>query len=142
MRNIVFRQALAIPYRVCHGRLEICLVTSLRKRRWCFPKGYVEPGETETQAALKEAWEEAGLTGKIVGESLGTYDDKKLGTTRRITCYTMLVARSRRTWKESDLRERCWLPAGEALEMLSRAKQRDILAVALQRLVRRLARAG
>ncbi|MGC3968322.1 MAG: NUDIX hydrolase [Pirellulales bacterium] len=142
MRNIIFRQSLAIPYRVYQGRLEICLITSLRKRRWCFPKGYVEPGETDTEAALKEAWEEAGLTGRIVGESLGSYDDKKLGTVRRITCYTMQVARSRREWNESSLRRRCWLPAAEALELVDRAKQRAILAVAIQRLVRRVARAA
>lgn len=137
-----FHQALAIPYRVSHGRLEICLVTSLRKRQWVFPKGYIEPGETESEAALKEAWEEAGLCGRIVGDSLGFYERKKFGMKRRIVCFSMLVVQSRRVWKEAAWRERRWLPAEEALAALGKCEQREILSAAIRRLERRIARAG
>lgn len=29
--------------------------------RWDLPKGHVDPGETETQCALRELWEETGI---------------------------------------------------------------------------------
>ena len=32
------------------------------KDRWDLPKGHVDPGETEMQCALRELWEETGLT--------------------------------------------------------------------------------
>ena len=34
-----------------------------------FPKGHLEPGESRPEAALREAREEAGLLGRIVGEA-------------------------------------------------------------------------
>ena len=54
-----------------NGQYEFCLITSLRKGRWGFPKGITDPGETHVETALKEADEEAGLRGRIVGDSLG-----------------------------------------------------------------------
>ena len=33
---------------------------------WSIPKGHMEPGETETETALRELWEEAGLTAQLV----------------------------------------------------------------------------
>jgi 8-oxo-dGTP pyrophosphatase MutT (NUDIX family) len=45
------KQACAIPFRVAAGRLELCLVTSIRAGRWSFPKGDIDPGETAGRAA-------------------------------------------------------------------------------------------
>ena len=53
------------------GRLEFCLITSTGKRRWSFPKGVIDPGETPPRTALKEAAEEAGLRGEICGKAAG-----------------------------------------------------------------------
>ena len=47
------RQACAIPYRLRGDRIEVCLVTSIKKGRWIFPKGVVEHDETHVEAALK-----------------------------------------------------------------------------------------
>ena len=30
-------------------------------KRWDLPKGHVDPGETETECALRELWEETGI---------------------------------------------------------------------------------
>ena len=55
------RQAATIPVR--DGR--VCLVTSSNGRRWVLPKGQIDPGHTPAEAALVEAWEEAGLVGAL-----------------------------------------------------------------------------
>jgi 8-oxo-dGTP pyrophosphatase MutT (NUDIX family) len=44
--------------------LEFLLVQT-RGRRWIFPKGGVEPGLTQAQSAALEAFEEAGVHGRI-----------------------------------------------------------------------------
>jgi 8-oxo-dGTP pyrophosphatase MutT (NUDIX family) len=55
----------AVCYRVrSHGVLEFLLVQT-RGGRWIFPKGGVEPGLTQAQSAALEAFEEAGVHGRI-----------------------------------------------------------------------------
>ena len=57
-------QVAAICYRVRAGRIEFLLVHT-RGSRWIFPKGSAESGLTHAQAAALEAFEEAGVHGRI-----------------------------------------------------------------------------
>jgi 8-oxo-dGTP pyrophosphatase MutT (NUDIX family) len=57
-------QVAAICYRVRAGIIEFLLVQT-RGRRWIFPKGSAEPGLTHAQAAALEAFEEAGVHGRM-----------------------------------------------------------------------------
>lgn len=63
----------ALCWRVRKGKLQILLVTSRRRGRWIIPKGWPIEGETPTQAAATEAWEEAGVTGDSSSICLGIY---------------------------------------------------------------------
>lgn len=127
-------QACAVPYRFYGGRLEVCLVTSMKSRRWIFPKGFVELDETEPEAALKEAWEEAGLRGQIVGDRLGTYVRRKVRAQLRVCGYLMQVDEASRRWKESHLRRRCWVSIADAYAQLHLEEQRDLLTMAVRML--------
>lgn len=127
-------QACVVPYRRQGERIEICLITSLKKGRWILPKGIIDPGETREESALKEALEEAGLHGRIVGEPLGTYEDFKWGSKLHITVLLMEVTRSDDQWYEADVRQRRWVDAAEAEELLARPDQRPFVAVALRTL--------
>lgn len=135
-------QACAIPYRLGTSGVEVCVITSRRKRRWVFPKGIVEAGETDIEAALKEAREEAGLRGRIVSEPLGTYERRKWGVLFLVTCYLMHVDREQLTWRESSIRERAWVPIDEAHTQLGPQSQREMLARVAKRLRRRGSQAG
>ena len=73
----VIQQASAIPYRHGAKGVEFCLITATSGPHWGFPKGIIDPGETFIETALKEAHEEAGIHGHVVGEPLGTYDYNK-----------------------------------------------------------------
>jgi len=44
---------------------HVCLVTSRCKRKWIVPTGKREKHLTDAQVALLEAYEEAGVTGKL-----------------------------------------------------------------------------
>jgi 8-oxo-dGTP pyrophosphatase MutT (NUDIX family) len=57
-------QVAAMCYRMRKGRPEFLLVQT-RGGRWIFPKGGVEPGLTYAQSAALEAFEEAGVHGRM-----------------------------------------------------------------------------
>ena len=55
----------AVCYRVRGAGIEFLLIRTRRSGRWTFPKGSAEPGLTHAQAAALEAFEEAGVHGRI-----------------------------------------------------------------------------
>jgi 8-oxo-dGTP pyrophosphatase MutT (NUDIX family) len=58
------QQVSAVCYRVRNDSVEFLLVRT-RGGRWIFPKGNAEPGLTHAQAAALEAFEEAGVHGRM-----------------------------------------------------------------------------
>ena len=128
------QQACAVPYRWQEGRVEFCLITSTGKGTWGFPKGIVDPGETPEQTALKEAEEEAGLHGRIVGAPLGQYEYRKWNTLLVVTAYLMEVTAEDDDWEEADLRKRLWCRADAARAAIPRRESRELLGLALERI--------
>jgi 8-oxo-dGTP pyrophosphatase MutT (NUDIX family) len=129
-------QASVIPFRHASGGVEFCLITSLSSKRWGFPKGIVETGDTPQHSALQEAFEEAGLHGHIVGDPLGTYRYEKWNAELAVTVYLMEVEQADDSWLESGTRQRAWLPAVEAMNRLDRERLRSMLRAAEERLAR------
>ncbi|WP_243663517.1 NUDIX hydrolase [Rhodothermus marinus] len=60
-------QAGVLPVRQQNGRIEVLLITSRTVGRWILPKGNVKRHQTPIEAALQEAYEEAGIRGRIDG---------------------------------------------------------------------------
>lgn len=54
-----------LPYRVADGQRQFLLVFETYSRCWSLPKGHIEAGETDAQAALRELYEETGLTATL-----------------------------------------------------------------------------
>src|SRR5712671_7301448 len=77
-------QVAAICYRVRKSAIEFLLVKT-GKGRWIFPKGSAEPGLTHAQAAALEAFEEAGVHGRMEEASFARYVQRKRGHMRRAT---------------------------------------------------------
>ena len=120
------RQSSAIP--LSDGR--VCMVTSSSGRRWVLPKGLIDPGHTPGEAALVEAWEEAGLVGVLDPEPVGSYVYEKLGRECLVLVYRMTVTEVRDDWPEKGMRERVWLAPGEVLERVEEPGLREILRLA------------
>ena len=51
-----------LPYRTANGQREYLIVFAQFSQCWSLPKGHMEAGETEIQTALRELFEETGLT--------------------------------------------------------------------------------
>jgi 8-oxo-dGTP pyrophosphatase MutT (NUDIX family) len=122
------RQAAVIPVR--NG--QVCVVTSSRGKRWVIPKGLIDPGKTAGEAALQEAWEEAGLAGLLSAEPVGSYLYEKYGTTCHVIVFVLLVQAVAEEWPERDLRQRDWLPAAEAIERMEEPDLRGLMRRALR----------
>lgn len=120
------RQAAAIPIRDD----RVCLVTSSSGRRWVVPKGQIDTGHTAGEAALVEAWEEAGLVGALEPEPLGTYAYEKLGRELHVLVFRMNVTEVRDEWPERQLRARVWVTLEEALDRIEEPGLRDLLRTA------------
>ena len=54
-----------LPYRMLNGQLEFLLVFETYSKCWSLPKGHIEAGETDVQTALRELYEETGLTANL-----------------------------------------------------------------------------
>ena len=112
-------QAAAFPVRRVGRDIHVCLIRRKTAGEWGIPKGIVEPGDTHEETALNEAWEEAGISGRLLGKAVGTYRYKKWGTKLTVAVYVMEVLRQESRWEEAPIRERMWTSFAEAIDLLS-----------------------
>jgi 8-oxo-dGTP pyrophosphatase MutT (NUDIX family) len=128
------RQSGALPYSVIDGRVVFLLITSRRTGRWIFPKGDIEPGMTPWESAAVEAMEEAGVSGQIAVEPIGSYRSSASADGSSLVdvdLYPLRVETQLDVWKEMDQRLRHWAVLPEARRLLNdRALSR--IAVLLQ----------
>jgi 8-oxo-dGTP pyrophosphatase MutT (NUDIX family) len=70
------QHAAAVCYRVQDGNIELRLVRTTGGR-WTFPKGRIQRGEAGSDAAKREAFEEAGVNGTIEKTRFAVYLHQK-----------------------------------------------------------------
>jgi 8-oxo-dGTP pyrophosphatase MutT (NUDIX family) len=75
-------QVAAVCYRIRRATIEFLLVQTRNRKHWTFPKGSAEPGLTHAQAAALEAFEEAGVHGRIEEAPFAEYLRRKSGRAR------------------------------------------------------------
>ena len=135
-RRIACEQAAVVPYRLRRGgAVEIALITSSDGKRWILPKGWIDEGESAAESALREAEEEAGLLGRVVGTALARYEYAKAEGRRVVAVFLMCVTEELDSWPE-DHRRRRWVPLDEAAERLERDELRRVVTLASRRLRR------
>ena len=114
-----FDQSGVIPYRRKNGTFEILLVTTIRKRNWIIPKGFIEYHLSPFQSAKKEAFEEAGVRGSNTTRILGSYKARKNGSELYTKVYSMKVTAVYKDYPEKNLRKRKWLSPADAAKKVS-----------------------
>ena len=120
-----------VVYRLKKNAPELLLVTAkLESSIWVLPKGHIEHGERTDQTAVREVFEEAGVTARIV-EFLTTARQVVRGKPQRIEFFLM-----ERVAEEParEGRRLAWLRQGEAIDRVTFAETRDVLILACQRL--------
>ncbi len=113
------QQVAALPFRVSEaGAVEILIVTSRDTGRFIIPKGWKKKGHKKPDAAAIEAYEEAGVTGKVQRKPLGSYRYWKRGDGHferlHVLVYPLEVTKQRGEWPEKGLRKMAWLSVEDA----------------------------
>jgi 8-oxo-dGTP pyrophosphatase MutT (NUDIX family) len=116
-------QVAALPYRLeADGRISVMLVTSRETRRWVIPKGWPMPGKRKREAAAQEAFEEAGITGKIAQKPVGSFTYFKRRADHFelvfVKVYPLRVKSELDHWPEKGERERVWFSPEKAATLV------------------------
>ncbi len=118
-RRPEFVQAGALCLRDGKHGVEVLLVSSLSAKRWILPKGWPMDGKTLAQAALMEAWEEAGVTGTVEEMAIGTFMFQKIVKQRlpvacRCEVFRVTVTGEADDFPEKGRRKRRWVSLADA----------------------------
>ncbi len=127
-------QFAALPWRRnSAGEVEVLLITSRETRRWVIPKGWPIKGMTSAKTAAREAFEEAGLMGKVGKSPVGAYAyDKRLKNGRlqhvRVAVFAFQVEAEAEEFPEAGQREKRWVSAAEAAGLVDEPELMVMLA--------------
>jgi 8-oxo-dGTP pyrophosphatase MutT (NUDIX family) len=113
-----FSQSGVIPFRYKKGKLEILLITSMGGKHWIIPKGIIEPDLSAAESAQEEAFEEAGVKGKIIQKCIGEYEYSKWGGICNVKVFPFAVEKILDDYPESNLRKRKWVIIHKAVSLV------------------------
>jgi 8-oxo-dGTP pyrophosphatase MutT (NUDIX family) len=127
-------QFAALPWRQgADGDVEVLLITSRETRRWVIPKGWPVKGVKSAKCAAREAFEEAGVQGKVSKRPVGSYAyDKRLKSGRlqhvRVAVFGLQVDGEAEAYPELGQRENRWVPLAEAAHLVDEPELMALLA--------------
>lgn len=111
---------------------DVVLITSRGTGRWVIPKGWPMEGKTLPAAAATEAWEEAGVQGRMIEAELGRYrydkeQDRGFSLPVEVRVFLMEAESLRPDYPEAKQRKRRWFPPAEAARLVAEPGLREIL---------------
>jgi 8-oxo-dGTP pyrophosphatase MutT (NUDIX family) len=122
------RQYGAVPLRFgARDQLEVLLVTSRGTGRWVIPKGWPMRGRTPAGTARREAYEEAGVKGRLLSKKpIGSYryfkHDEVEGEIL-VRVFLLAVEQQKKDWPEKGERRARWFTIRAAAALV---KERDL----------------
>lgn len=136
-------QVAAVCYRIRRSKIEFLLVQT-RKGRWTFPKGGMVQGFTRAQSAALEAFEEAGVHGRIEEASFLRYGlVKRGGPESNLVVHAFLCEVSRLSAPQEPGRNPTWFTPEKAQLRLKEQRLKNNgaeLARVIERAVSRIER--
>jgi 8-oxo-dGTP pyrophosphatase MutT (NUDIX family) len=122
------------------ARLEVLLIQHSMHKGWSFPKGWVEPGETPQQAAVREVEEESGARAEIIADLPPTryffVNRDRQRVAKTVTWYLMRYLGEGNQTHAYEVSAVEWLPLETVHARLTYKNDKDLFAVALGEIVR------
>lgn len=121
--------------------IEILLVTTRQTRRWIIPKGWPIKGLKPPKSAAREAFEEAGVRGKVGSKSLGVFaydkllDSDGIAVRCEVRVFPLLVKRQSENWPEAKQRRVQWVEPSKAVALIKEPELRAIVASFAERFI-------
>ena len=121
---VIFRKA---------GDWNVLLIRHTRGRHISFPKGHVEPGETESQTAEREIFEETGVRVRVDRRfrAENRYNIRP-DTQKLVVIFAALTDQAEIIPQPEEIAEAFWLPVGEAEARLTYERDRKIMRDAFE----------
>lgn len=121
----------ALCYRRTRSDVEFMVITSRDTRRWVIPKGWPIKGKAPHEVVANEAFEEAGVRGKVKKKALGYFTYlKRLDDGRGVLCsvqvHAMKVKGHIADFPEKGQRKVDWVSSSEAAARVSEPELRGL----------------
>ena len=105
---------------------EVLVVHRAQYDDWTFPKGKLEPGESDEECAAREVEEETGLRCELGDELPSTAYTDGHGREKRVLYWRMRVVAGELAFAH-EVNEARWLTVGEAAELLTYVRDLALL---------------
>jgi 8-oxo-dGTP diphosphatase len=126
-------------FRINDGKIEFAIVSVNPSRRWQLPKGLIDDGETEEQAALREVREEAGIECEIVEKIekieywyFGNERGERVRYHKFVHFFLMKYISGDTKHHDTEVVEARWTTPDEAIEMLAFDAEKEVVKKGFQ----------
>ena len=117
-----------IVYRKQNDIIELLLIKHRTGGQWSFPKGHMEQGESETQTALREVWEETGVKASIIdGFRECVYYNPWPNVSKKVVYFIGTTDQSELKRQEEEVSEIKWVELDEAERLVTFENDRNLV---------------
>ena len=107
---------------------KVLLINQKNGNFWGFPKGHIEPNESEIETAKRETKEEVGIEVEILKDKRYETHYLKRGEIDKTTIYFLAIPKTNKIIiQESEINDAKWVKIDEAIELLSFEETKEIL---------------
>lgn len=123
----------ALCWRIRNDKVEVLLIQTRRHKRWIVPKGWPMEGITPADAAATEAFEEAGVEGKVTPVCIGLYSYTKHPRSGEapmpcmVAVFPLKAKKTLKNYPEKGQRKRKWVSLKKAAKMAAEPELAQIL---------------
>ena len=111
----------------------VLMIKHTQHSRHSFPKGHMEPGESEIMTAQREVFEETGIHIRIVEKFRETvHYSPKAGVKKTVVYFVAVTDKLDTVAQENEIAEVEWISEDRAVSLLAHANDKRVLSLAIE----------